>query len=250
LTIVASALGLPPAPKCARLYGSISACDIILTGVDHDARIEPWWSLGHARVAIIHSLVRLGIALVTTPNFSLLLDNPRPDDLHAMKRIAITFSEFQQEGLACALHPNGRTMRDFDRWAAFIATRPEISTLAYEFITGSGRSGRRQFHLDRLINIAKVAGRPLDIVVRGDPHIVLLLRAHYREVIYIDTTAFMKAQKRRIAERSVNGALDWNRAYTEPGANLDHILRTNVEEQGAFLRAKYFGQWNQLVRAA
>ena len=214
-----------------------------MTGVDHDARIEPWWSLGDARITIIRSLVRLGIALVATPNFSLLLDNPRTDDLHAMKRIAITFTEFQQEGLACALHPNGRTIRDFDRWAAFIATRPEVSTLAYEFITGSGRSARRQFHLDRLIDIAKAARRPLDIVVRGDPHVIPPLRAHYREVIYIDTTAFIKAQKRRIAERSVNDALDWNRIYTEPGANLDRILRTNVEEQRAFLRAKFFGPW-------
>lgn len=218
-----------------------SACNIILTGVDHDARIEPWWSLGEARITIIRSLVRLGIALVATPNFSLLLDNPRPDDLHAMKRIAITFTEFLQEGLACALHPNGRTIRDFERWASFVAKRPEVSTLAYEFITGSGRSARRQFHLDRLIDIAKAAGRPLDIVVRGDPQVIPSLRAHYREIIYIDTTAFMKTHKRRIAERLANNALDWNRAYTEPSANLDLILRTNVEEQRAFLLAKYFG---------
>jgi len=227
-----------------------SACNIILTGVDHDARIEPWWSLGDARITIIRSLVRLGIALVTTPNFSLLLDNPRPDDLHAMKRIAITFAELQQEGLACALHPNGRTIRDFARWAAFIATRSEVTTLAYEFITGSGRSARRQFHLDRLIYIAKAAGRPLDIVVRGDPQVIPPLRAHYREVIYIDTTAFMKAQKRRMAERSANDALKWTRTHSGPGADLDRILRTNVEEQGAFLRAKYFGQRLQRDRAA
>jgi hypothetical protein len=216
-------------------------CNIILTGVDHDARIEPWWSLGHARITVIRSLVHLGIALVTTPNFSLLLDNPRPDDLHAMKRIAIIFAEFQQEGLACALHPNARTMRDFERWKGFIATRPEVSTLAYEFITGSGRSARRQFHLDGLIDIAKTVDRPLDIVVRGDPQVIPSLRTYYREVIYIDTTAFIKAQKRRLAERSMNDVLEWNRSYTEPGGNLDRILRINIEEQSVYLRAKYFG---------
>jgi hypothetical protein len=226
------------------------ACSIILTGVDHDDRIEPWWSLGDNRIEVIRALVGLGINLATTPNFSLLLDNPRTDDLHAMKRIATTFSEFQQEGLACALHPNGRMVRDFERWAEFIALRPEISTLAYEFITGAGRSTRRQFHVDALIDIAKTAARPLDIVLRGDPQVIPLLRAHYREVVYIDTTAFIKAQKRRIAERSANDALVWKCAYTRRGTKLDRLLLANVEEQRAFLKAKYFDQWLQHPRAA
>jgi len=226
------------------------ACSIILTGVDHDDRIEPWWSLGASRSEIIRSLVDLGITLATTPNFSLLLDNPRTDDLHAMKRIAVTFAEFQQEGLPCALHPNGRTVRDFERWADFIASRPEVSTLAYEFITGAGRVSRRQFHIDALVDIAKAAGRPLDIILRGDPQVIPPLWAHYREVIYIDTTAFIKAQKRRIAERSANDALVWKCAYTKPGAKLDSILLVNVEEQRAFLKAKYFDQWLQNPKAA
>lgn len=225
-------------------------CKIVLTGVDHDARIEPWWSLGAARIPIIRSLVRLGVALVTTPNFSLVLDNPRPDDLHAMKRIAIVFAEFQQEGLSCALHPNARTTRDFERWAGFVAARPEVETLAYEFITGAGRIARRQFHLDGLALIAERAARPLDIVVRGDPHVIPLLRSYFREVVYIDTTAFMKAQKRRVAERVANDALDWNRMLTEPGTNLDRILQINVEEQSAFIRARYYGQWVQRAKAA
>src|SRR5690606_30898396 len=84
-------------------------CSIILTGVDHDSRIEPWWTLGSARPAIIQGLVALGVTLVTTPNFSLILDHPRTDDMHAMKRIAILFAEFLEHGMAAALHPNGRT---------------------------------------------------------------------------------------------------------------------------------------------
>lgn len=226
------------------------SCKIILTGVDHDARIEPWWSLSYARISIIRSLFRLGIALVTTPNFSLLLDNPRTDDLSAMKRIALTFAEFQQEGLSCALHPNSRAGRDFERWTEFVAMRPEVSMLSYEFITGSGLSARRQFHLDGLINIAQAAGRPLDIVVRGDPKVVPILRAHYREVIYIDTTAFMKAQKRLLAERVANDRLAWRHMYTKPGVDIDRILQTNIEEQKEFLQAKYFGQLLQPTNVA
>ncbi|MDO8422650.1 MAG: DUF4417 domain-containing protein [Parvibaculum sp.] len=226
------------------------SCNIILTGVDHDHRIEPWWSLSNARIPIIRTLSRLGIALVSTPNFSLLVDSPRTDDIYSMKRIAINFAEFQQEGISCALHPNGRAVRDFERWAEFIAMRPEVSTLSYEFITGSGLSARRQIHLDGLINIARTAGRHLDIVVRGDPKVIPILMPHYREIIYIDTTAYMKAQKRFLAERTANDGLAWNHLYTEPGAAIDHILQKNIEEQREFLKAKYFGKSLHSNRAA
>jgi hypothetical protein len=38
------------------------------------------------RPAILAALVKLGIALVTSPNYSVLTDVPRTDNLHAMKR--------------------------------------------------------------------------------------------------------------------------------------------------------------------
>jgi hypothetical protein len=60
----------------------------------------------------------------------------------------------------------------------------------------------------------------------------------------------MKTQKRRVAERSVDNTLNWNRTYTEPGTSLDRILRTNVDEQRAYLSTKYFGDEIQHDRAA
>ncbi len=226
------------------------SCKIILTGVDHDARIEPWWGLGEARNTIISSLGRLGIALVTTPNFSLLVDNPRTDDLHAMSRIAIIFAETQNGGLACALHPNSRTTRDFERWAAFVKMRPEVSTLAYEFITGSGCLTRSQFHVDGLIRIAKSADRPMDLVLRGDPKVIPLLQPHYREILYIDTTAFIKAQKRRVAEQGLNDGLRWRYTPTAPDEGIDSLVQENVERHTAFLRAKYLNRTSHHVREA
>jgi hypothetical protein len=213
---------------------------IILSGVDHDARIEPWWALGGARANIIPALQGIGIDLVTAPNFSVVIDVPRADNLHAMKRIALVTSEFLKSGMPCALHPNGRTERDFLRWAAFVADRPEIEVIAYEFITGAGLKRRRQFHLDMLALLAKSAGRPLDIVVRGDPHVIPFLRAHYRNVIYVDTTAFVKSMKREKAERFNNDLLEWVSAPTPRGMPLDDRLQHNVDEQLAYLRHSFF----------
>lgn len=213
---------------------------VILTGVDHDARIEPWWALGSDRIEILHSLKELGVHLASTPNFSVLLDNPRTDDLHSMKRIAIVFSEFQQAGIACALHTNGRTPTDFLRWGEFISERPEVQVIAYEFITGPRQKLRQQFHLEQLVYLASVANRPLDLLVRGDPNVIPFLLPHFRKLIYIDTTAFVKTQKRHMARRLTNHSLDWSGIRTAPGVMLDNLLQHNIDEQLGYLRSMYF----------
>jgi hypothetical protein len=185
-------------------------------------------------------LAKLGIGLVTAPNFSLVLDNPRTDDLHSIKRIALIFSEFENAGITCAVHPNSRTVQDFVRWRNFIAVRTEIQIISYEFITGAGRTDRQQFHLEGLANIAKGAGRDLDIVVRGQPTVVPFLRHWFRNVLYIDTSAFMKTLKRQRAVRVGNKALTWSTMPTLPGQSVHELLLHNDLERSAHLHISFF----------
>jgi hypothetical protein len=51
---------------------------IILTGVNLDRRIEPWWTLAERRIPIIRDMHRIGIDLVTTPNFSVIAPENGP----------------------------------------------------------------------------------------------------------------------------------------------------------------------------
>lgn len=137
---------------------------IVLTGTDQDEALERWWGYGEERRREGIAYLRgLDIALVTTPNYSLFANVPRTDDLHSMKRIALVHSEFQQGGLPAALHINGRTERDFARWAAFLTARPEITHVAYEFGTGAGYSERILQHLTWLESVARAVGRPLTL---------------------------------------------------------------------------------------
>ena len=207
------------------------SADIVLSGVDHDHRVEPWWSLGEHRLEILNRIFALGVRLVTVPNFSLVLDRPRSDDMHSMKRIAIMWAEFEQAGLATALHPNGRTQFDFERWAKFVSGRPEIGILAYEFETGSGTRDRRQLHMGGLELIAREAQHPLDIIVRGSPTVIHDLRKHFRRVIYIDTMPFMKTMMRRRAERTSNIDLDWTIWPTQGPREVDELLAHNALER-------------------
>jgi hypothetical protein len=215
---------------------------LILSGVNQDHRIEPWWTLGADRIAIIEEMQCIGIDMVTTPNFSVVLDQPRTDDMHAMKRILIAFEEFAKGGIPCALHAHGRTERDFERWRAEIAIRNEIETLSYEFTTGPGRRARRNWHLDQLAGLAAAAGRDLDIVVRGNPEVIGFLRGHFRKVIYLETSAFMKTLKRQRAERDGNDRLRWTLSPTEPGEALDGLFSHNLGERVTLLHSLHYAE--------
>jgi len=129
---------------------------IILTGTAVDRPLERWWSLGEQRRGIIQALRDVGVALATTPNYSLFADQPRWDDLHSMKSIAIVWQEFIDEGLPAALHVNARTDTDWQRWIDFIDERPEATHIAYEFGTGAGWAGRKQWHAEKLVDLGPV----------------------------------------------------------------------------------------------
>jgi hypothetical protein len=120
--------------------------------------LERWWLFGSDRVEAIRALKKLNISLVTAPNYSLFTDQPRWDDLHSMKRIALVHQEFLNEGMPAALHVNARTERDWERWREFIVARPEITDLAFEFATGAGWAGRLDWHAEQLSHLAAAAG--------------------------------------------------------------------------------------------
>jgi hypothetical protein len=207
---------------------------VIVSGVDKDDPIERWWELKE-RAIILETLRALGIALVTTPNYSVLTDVPRTDNLHAMKRILLAWTEMAQAGLPAALHVNGRTIHDFARWGDLIAERPEIEILALEFATGCGRGERIDWHVAQLCALATRVGRRLALVIRGGGRKLGELRHHFAHVSLIETEAFSRTIRRRRAYLTESGRLKWAKFPTPKGAPLDDLLAHNV----ALVRASY-----------
>jgi Domain of unknown function (DUF4417) len=209
---------------------------IVLSGTDTDAPIERWWELGEkGRRRIIRALRKMDILLATTPNYSLFTEQPRWDDLHAMKRIAIVHSEFLNEGLPCALHVNGRTDTDFRRWTDYIVARPEVSILAYEFTTGTGWRGRQERHATWLAELARNVGRPMHLVVRGGIDVLPTLIGAFARINIIDTSSFVKAVKRRRVFVK-EGRLSDSLSPTAIGQPVDTLFRENVETIGTWLQ--------------
>ena len=201
---------------------------VILTGIDNDRPLERWWNLGRGRLDEVRRLRDLGVELVTTPNFSLFTDRPRWDDMHSMKRIAITHEEFLREEVVAALHVNARTERDWERWTKYILQRSEVTHVAFDFSTGAGWTGRKDWHAEQLVRLAEGVGRPLHLVVRRTSVDVLFrLVSAFAETTVLDTTSFMKAVHRQRAVETKSGRIEWESSPTEPNAPLDELLKYN-----------------------
>ena len=208
---------------------------IILTGTAYDRPLERWWSLGEHRRGIIQAMRHVGIALVTTPNYSLFTDQPRWDDLHSMKRIALVWQEFVEGGLPAALHVNARTDTDWQRWADFIRERPEVTHIAYEFATGAGRAGRKQWHAEKLADLAQVVGRPIHLILRGGHDILPILVPAFPQLSTVETSIFMKTMKRQRATLEATNAMAWVAAPTSKGELLDELMCRNFRTMSVCL---------------
>lgn len=200
---------------------------LVLSGVARDRKIERYWEMPD-RAALLAQLAQLDIALITPPNFSVLTDVPRTDNLHAMKRILIATVEMMQAGLPTALHVNARTERDYERWTQLIADRPEIQCLSVEFATGAGRGERLNWHVAQLNYLATRVPHPLRLIVRGGMRALEPLRTTFAAVTVLDTHAFSKTNRRQQANFRPDGKLVWRSHPTAQGAPLDDLLQQNV----------------------
>ena len=199
---------------------------LLVTGTHFDQSLERWWSLGRKRKEILAQLSDIGVAAVTSPNFSLFSNTPRWDDLHSMKRIAITWQEVLQAGLPSGLHLNARTNHDWARWSEFIATRPEVNLLAFEFATGAKTPDRMEWFADRLCDLADEVGRAFTLVCRGGAPVIGKLRESYT-VCSVDSTSFMKAVKRQRGEHRAKGGIEWQSTRGNGSVSVDELLAHN-----------------------
>ena len=206
---------------------------VILSGTDVDKSLERWWKLPD-RGSVVKSIKKLGVRLITAPNFSLFNDVPRHDNMYNMKRIAMVCLEIQGCGIPCALHLNARTDRDWERWVEFLNAHPEIDFVSFEFGTGAGKKPRIGWYVEKLVDLARVVQRPLHLVARGGLSEIGVVANAFDGVTVIETNAFMRAQKRRRGV-FVDGKLSWERSFTPQGHPIDDLLDANIGAMQKFI---------------
>jgi Domain of unknown function (DUF4417) len=198
----------------------------ILSGVEVDSSVERSWKLPN-QDATFRKLAKSGVKFATTPNFSLFSDAPRQDNMHAMKRIAMIWHSLQSAGIPTALHVNGRTEYDFERWGRFIETHPEVAAIAFEFLTLRGGKETREVYVNRLERMAEIAGRDLTLVVRGEARLRDQLARIFKKVVLIDATPCIKTIQGQRALKTPQGKLHYFPAPTENDAERKTLFEHN-----------------------
>jgi hypothetical protein len=164
---------------------------------------------------------------VIAPNYSVITDVPRWENMHAMKRIAIVWSEFMERGVPTALTLNARTDRDWERFTEFALARPELQAVAVELGTGARYADRREFMLPRLRSLGLAADGRLRLFMRGGRSHQASVADAFSSIHLLDTNSFMKAVHRQRVV-SDGGRIASERSFTLVGQTIEHLLQSNV----------------------
>lgn len=194
---------------------------IILSSIAADHELEYFWKERHHR-RLIDGIVENQPLHVIPPNFSLVQDLPRFDNLANIKRSVICAEELSNRGISVIPYLAGITDRDWERWADFLKNQPRITMVCKEFQTGPRNRIIAVWHLDRLRQLQDRLGRKLHLIGIG-------ARRHYQYIhsfagtTVIDSVPFMRTMHRRILSPT-----GWANTATARHEPLDDLLRHNL----------------------
>lgn len=225
----------------AELRSSFGARPIrgwIASGVERDPKVERLWRLPDPRKAF-ELMLRAGVIFASSPNYSTYADVPRHDNLHAIKRIAWTWFYMVQAGLPTALHLNGRTDFDFERWAQFAQRQVNLKAVAFEFLTGARSLEDGARYVQRLIRFTELSGRKdLVLVRRGGQSFDSELNRHFRQVINLDSDPYFKSVKRQRGTMGHSGTIRYRSHRTTSSAEMRNLLTHNTTLKAAWNAGK------------
>lgn len=200
------------------VFGLAPSTKIILVGTGKDRGIETYWRM-HRVGDVASALARLGISVAIAPNYSMFLEDPRPQHMHNRKRSLLIAKSWSLAGLAVAICQQAVTRADWEFHESFLRAHPEVSQVALEFQTGLARSERAEFAFENLARIQDRLGRKLHLFAIGASRYRAVLPKRFDSFTILDSMPFMKAMKRRAAA-TIGRRVAWERALGEEVPNL------------------------------
>ncbi len=201
-----------------RVFGLAPSTKIILLGTGKDRGIETYWRM-HRVGDVASTLAGLGITVAIAPNYSMFLEDPRPQHLHNRKRSLLIAKSWSEAGMPVAIYPQAVTRADWDFHESFLRAHPEVLQIALECQTGLARPERAAFAFENLARIQDRLGRRLHVFAIGASRYRRELPKRFDSFTILDSTPFMKAIKRRAAG-SIGRRVSWDRAHGEDVADL------------------------------
>jgi hypothetical protein len=202
------------------------AAKIIVTGVTPDRYLEDFWE-EHVVEDIPQKLARLGIAAMTVPNFSFMLDVPRSNSLYNLSRIFRAAERISDAGIASVLHLNASTRSDWARWKDVLREQSNCKCIALEFQTGPRRKEIGNRYFTSLVALRDDLGRDIHPVILGGFGRLKQLVDHFNTFTIVDSTPFIKTIKRQVLH-TAGGSWKWRKQETAKGEPLNSYLASNI----------------------
>ena len=201
-------------------------CQIVLSGVAIDRRLELFWA-HHRKDAAAAQLAALGIIGVTTPNFSFFTDVTRYQILRNRKRIVLVMERLSELGVPVAPHLNALTSRDWEFWFELLTDHPTTSVVALEFQTGLSTLPEGRHALAQVADLQQRLGRLLHPILVGGAKYYLDAQALFSRFTVMDSRPFMEAQARRELTGDAVQGFRWTKSATGKGESIGHLLTAN-----------------------
>lgn len=198
---------------------------ILLISVKEDPFIESFWE--HRDAAKLAALARLGVAAMSTPNFSFFDDAPRLHNVRNFWRIVRSAEDIADAGIVPILHVNALSQADWGMWAEILRQNESVRHVCKEFQTGLFDTQRAAEAIAGLRWLQDTVGRPLHPIVVGGRRVAHLLSRYFDAITIVDSVPFFATVKRK--RIVVDGTSVTQRDNpTEPDELLDLLLSDNV----------------------
>jgi hypothetical protein len=206
---------------------------MLLISVAQDRYVESFWE--HRTVAKLRILNELGVAAITTPNFSFFDDAPRLHSIRNFWRIVRSAEDLADAGLSPIVHVNALSREDWKQWAEMLRKNPAIRYVCKEFQTGLRDSRRATEALDGLRGLQQSVGRALHPVIVGGRRVVSRVAASFDHFTVADSVPFMATVNRKRITWTGTAIIEEDQP-TEPEESLDELLQANVRAYTRLVR--------------
>ena len=203
---------------------------VLLLGTGEDEPIERYWEVRRPR-ELPKALAELGWGMAVAPNYSLFLDDPRPQHFHNRKRSLLCADEWSAKRIPTAPYLHAVCQRDYEFWFDFLKEHPEITIIAKEFQTGASEPGRGLWVIEQLATLQDCLKRDLHPLAIGAAQYRLELDRYFKNWTIVDSMPFMRAIHRRKAWRGER-RVSWPSAIGNP---VDKLFTHNAEVWGRWI---------------
>lgn len=223
---------------CHRLKLHAST-NIVLTSVAPDHVIEGFWA-HYRKKKLLERMAQWGLAGMTTPNFSFVIDGPRTNSLCNLSKIFRMIESIGDAGIPVIPHFQATTKSDWAKWKSICQSFPSARHFAMEFQTGLGNSedgrARRKLYLENFRELQEECGGRIHPIVLagGGREKMSALATLCQSYSVIDSIPFLKTQNRQMLVPA-GARKKWRLVTTEAGEDLSQRLAQNIADYRALL---------------